>query len=102
MPLDAAARSLWRLLRALTFRNLLIASVVSDIGTFLQSVGAWLMLSLGAGPLYVVTARLAEIFLAAPGNAATMSAEAPQPLAAAMMHAAAGSGSRASVLMTRS
>jgi MFS family permease len=37
-----------------TFRNLLIADVLSDIGTFMQSVGAaWLMVSFGAGPMYV-------------------------------------------------
>jgi Transmembrane secretion effector len=36
------------------FRNLLIADGISDIGTFMQSVGAaWLMVSFGAGPLYV-------------------------------------------------
>ena len=33
-------------------KNLLLADVLSDIGTFMQSVGAaWLMLSLGAGPI---------------------------------------------------
>src|SRR5277367_3587440 len=46
--------SLWRPLRTTIFRNLLVADVVSDIGTFMQSVGAaWLMVSLGAGPIYV-------------------------------------------------
>ncbi|PYR71802.1 MAG: hypothetical protein DMF86_25175 [Acidobacteria bacterium] len=48
------ARGLWSPLRAPTFRNLLIADVLSDIGTFMQSVGAaWLMVSFGAGPMYV-------------------------------------------------
>jgi hypothetical protein len=41
--------SVWRPLRIPVFRQLLIADVVSDIGTFMQSVGwAWLMVSLGA------------------------------------------------------
>ena len=48
------AGSLWRPLRTPTFRNLLVADVLSDIGTFMQTVGAaWLMVSLGVGPLYV-------------------------------------------------
>src|SRR5580693_9467076 len=45
---------MWLPLRTPIFRNLLIADVVSDVGTFMQSVGAaWLMVSLHAGPLYV-------------------------------------------------
>ena len=41
---------LGRPLRVPVFRNLLIADLVSDIGTFMQNVGAaWLMLSLHAG-----------------------------------------------------
>src|ERR1700676_546245 len=48
-----ASGSLWRPLRSPTFRNLLFADVVSDVGTFMQSVGAaWLMVSLNAGPMY--------------------------------------------------
>ena len=43
------------------FRNLLVADVVSDIGTFMQSVGAaWLMVSLGAGPIYVALTQTAS------------------------------------------
>jgi MFS family permease len=58
---DKAPASLWRPLRSPTFRNLLIADVVSDIGTFMQSVGAaWLMVSLGAGPLYVALTQTAS------------------------------------------
>ncbi len=39
--------SVWRPLRGQTFRNLLIADIFSDVGTFMQSVGAaWLMVSL--------------------------------------------------------
>jgi len=53
--------SLWHPLRAPVFRNLLIADVVSDIGTFMQSVGAaWLMISLGAGPMYVALTQTAS------------------------------------------
>jgi len=49
-----ATPSLLRPLRTPTFRNLLVADVVSDIGAFMQSVGAaWLMISLNAGPLNV-------------------------------------------------
>jgi hypothetical protein len=45
------AAGLWGPLRTPIFRHLLIADVVSDVGTFMQSVGAaWLMVSLGAGP----------------------------------------------------
>jgi MFS family permease len=44
-----------------TFRNLLAANVVSDIGTFMQSVGAaWLMVSLHAGPIYVALTQTAS------------------------------------------
>jgi Transmembrane secretion effector len=36
--------SLWRPLRSPTFRNLLVADIASDVGTFMQSVGAaWMM-----------------------------------------------------------
>src|SRR5207249_9341848 len=41
-------------LRVPAFRNLLIADLVSDVGTVVQSVGAaWSMVSLHAGPGYV-------------------------------------------------
>ena len=53
--------NLWRPLRLPTFRNLLIADVVSDLGTFMQSVGAaWIMVSLNAGPLYVALTQTAS------------------------------------------
>jgi hypothetical protein len=52
------SNSLWRPFRSPAFRNLLTANVVSDIGTFMQSVGAaWLMVSLNAGPMYVALNR---------------------------------------------
>ena len=53
--------SLWRPLRTPIFRQLLLADVVSDIGTFMQGVGAaWLMVSLGAGPMYVALTQTAS------------------------------------------
>lgn len=53
--------SLWSPLRNRIFRNLLIADVVSDMGTFMQSVGAaWLMVSLGAGPAFVALTQTAS------------------------------------------
>ena len=56
-----ASPSLWRPLRLPTFRNLLAANVVSDIGAFMQNVGAaWLMISFGAGPLYVALTQTAS------------------------------------------
>src|SRR6202795_3846849 len=60
-PLGDGTPSLWRPLRTPVFRNLLIADVMSDIGTFMQSVGAaWLMVSLGAGPMYVALTQTAS------------------------------------------
>src|ERR1700692_2988725 len=53
--------SLWRPLRSPTFRNLLVADIASDVGTFMQSVGAaWIMVSLNAGPLYVALTQTAS------------------------------------------
>lgn len=53
--------TLWAPLRNGTFRNLLIANLVSDVGTFMQSVGAaWLMVSLNAGPFYVALTQTAS------------------------------------------
>src|SRR5258707_4533180 len=60
-PLGNGTPSLWRPLRTPIFRNLLIADVMSDIGTFMQTVGAaWLMVSLGAGPMYVALTQTAS------------------------------------------
>src|SRR5260221_8988674 len=54
-------RSLWRPLRTPIFRRLLLADVASDVGTFMQGVGAaWLMVSLGAGPMYVALTQTAS------------------------------------------
>jgi MFS family permease len=60
-PVRGAPPSLWRPLRTPLFRNLLLADVMSDIGTFMQTVGAaWLMVSLGAGPMYVALTQTAS------------------------------------------
>jgi MFS family permease len=53
-------QALWGPLRVPVFRNLLAANVVSDVGSFMQSVGAaWLMVSFGAGPLAVALTQTA-------------------------------------------
>ena len=55
------AVDLWRPLRTPIFRQLLTADVVSDIGTFMQGVGsAWLMVSMGASPLFVALTQTAS------------------------------------------
>jgi MFS family permease len=55
--------STWRPLRLPIFRNLLVADLISDMGTFMQSVGAaWLMVSQGAGPLLVALTQTASAF----------------------------------------
>src|ERR1700681_2828898 len=60
-PVRGGLPSLWRPLRTPLFRNLLLADVVSDVGTFMQAVGAaWLMVSLGAGPMYVALTQTAS------------------------------------------
>src|ERR1700690_1834969 len=67
--------NLWRPLRVKTFRNLLVADVISDAGAFMQNVGAaWLMVSLGAGPASVAltqtAASLPYFLLALPAGSA--------------------------------
>jgi MFS family permease len=60
-PVGDGTRTLWRPLRTPLFRNLLIADAMSDVGTFMQTVGAaWLMVSLGAGPMYVALTQTAS------------------------------------------
>jgi hypothetical protein len=55
------AADLWRPLRTPIFRQLLLADIVSDIGTFMQGVGsAWLMVSIGASPLFVALTQTAS------------------------------------------
>src|SRR6204780_62840 len=70
-----ASPNLWRPLRVTVFRNLLVANVISDAGAFMQNVGAaWLMVSLGAGPIYVAltqtAASLPYFLLALPAGSA--------------------------------
>src|ERR1700685_2949936 len=56
-----ASPNLWRPPPVTSFRNLLIADVMSDAGAFMQNVGAaWLMVSLGAGPIYVALTQTAS------------------------------------------
>jgi transmembrane secretion effector len=51
----------WRPLRLPLFRDLLIADLVSDIGAFMQSVGAaWLMASLTSDPMPIALIRTAS------------------------------------------
>jgi|SRR5579864_1199051 len=51
----------WRPLRNHIFRDLLLANFASDIGAFMQTVGAaWLMLSLGVGPVYIALIQTAS------------------------------------------
>jgi MFS family permease len=48
-------------LRTRTFRSLLIADVVSDVGAFMQTVGAvWVMVSLNAGSFYIALIQTAS------------------------------------------
>jgi MFS family permease len=57
---DHPAPSIWGPLKTPAFRNLLIADIVSDVGAFMQTVGAaWLMVSLNAGPMYVALTQTA-------------------------------------------
>jgi len=57
----AASPALWRPLRVPIFRKLLVADVLSDIGTFMQSVGAaWLMVSFGVGPMFLALTQTAS------------------------------------------
>src|SRR5271170_3084498 len=57
----SAPVSPWRPLANRTFRNLLAADLVSDIGAFMQSVGAaWLMTSLTNNPLYIALIQTAS------------------------------------------
>ena len=56
-----AGNSPWSPLRIRIFRHLLIANLASDVGTFMQSVGAaWLMTSLSSSPLYVALIQTAS------------------------------------------
>jgi len=53
--------SLWSPLRTPIFRGLFVADLLSDLGTFMQAVGAaWLMVSLGASPAFVALTQTAS------------------------------------------
>ena len=120
MPPRPEAPSLWRPLRTPIFRHLLVADVVSDVGTFMQGVGAaWLMVSLGAGPMYVALTQTAStlpfFLLALPAGSIgdivdrrklILYTEAWMVCAALALHVPlgvgrAGSARRADVLSTR-
>jgi MFS family permease len=56
-----APSSPWSPLRIPLFRNLLIADFVSDVGAFMQAVGAaWLMTSLSSSPLQIALIQTAS------------------------------------------
>jgi MFS family permease len=58
---DRQPSSLWTPLRNSIFRNVFIADLLSDTGTFMQSVGAsWLMVSLGASATFVALTQTAS------------------------------------------
>jgi MFS family permease len=60
-PRAPAPVSPWRPLRIPLFRNLLIADLVSDIGTFMQTVGAaWLMTTLTTSSIYIALIQTAS------------------------------------------
>src|ERR1700722_16120707 len=54
-------KSAWSPLRIPLFRNLLIADYASDVGTFMQTVGAaWLMTMLTPSPIYIALIQTAS------------------------------------------
>ncbi|MFC0712206.1 MFS transporter [Azorhizophilus paspali] len=72
--MSVSASSPWSPLRQTTFRWLWLASIASNIGTWMHEVGAgWLMTSLSASPLNValvqVAGSLPMFFLALPAGA---------------------------------
>jgi MFS family permease len=61
IALPASPAGPWSPLRIPLFRNLLIADLVSDIGTFMQTVGAaWLMTTLTTSPVYIALIQTAS------------------------------------------
>ena len=60
-PQSVSTSGAWSPLRIPIFRNLLIADLVSDVGAFMQSVGAaWLMTSLTTSVTYVALIQTAS------------------------------------------
>lgn len=73
--MSTAPSGAWSPLRNTTFRMLWIATIASNIGTWMHEVGAgWLMTTLSASPLHValiqVAGSLPMFFLALPAGAA--------------------------------
>lgn len=73
-PSPRPSQGPWRVLRVTGLRSLLLAGLASDLGSFVQAVGAaWLMLSLTGKPNYVAlvqtAAALPFFLLALPGGA---------------------------------
>ena len=61
MSIARERATLWRPLRIPLFRRVFIADLVSDIGAFMQSVGAaWLMVSLGADAMTIALTQTAS------------------------------------------
>src|SRR6202140_484648 len=60
---ERKSRSPWSPLRNTLFRNLWIASIVSNVGTWMHDVGAgWLMTSLSPSPSMVALVQAADSF----------------------------------------
>src|SRR6476661_4122871 len=56
----ALTQGAWRPLQVPIFRRMLAASLIADLGSFMQSVGAaWLMVSMRAGPFHVALTQTA-------------------------------------------
>src|SRR5437868_15336476 len=71
---STASASAWTPLRNTLFRNLWIATIVSNVGTWMQDVGAgWLMTSLSSSPQLVALVEAADslpvMLLALPAGA---------------------------------
>src|ERR1700686_1901082 len=63
VSVPAAATSAWSPLRNTLFRSLWIATIVSNVGTWMQDVGAgWLMTSLSSSPALVALIEAADSF----------------------------------------
>lgn len=55
------AADVWKPLHTPIFRHLFVADLLSDMGTFMQAVGAaWLMVSLGASPTLIALTQTAS------------------------------------------
>src|SRR6202140_3015234 len=63
VSVPAAATSAWSPRRNTLFRSLWIATIVSNVGTWMQDVGAgWLMTSLSSSPSLVALVEAADSF----------------------------------------